>query len=134
MDAAADWIIAANASASARYGQRKREIRKEGDGRGPLPHSAGLVQSSGGHPVRMALCKTIRLFGGFSHDVYGDVLAALLAIVEAHATFGSGEQGVILADAHVHARVHLGAALTHDDVAADHFLTAELLHAEAATR
>ncbi|CDO37343.1 hypothetical protein SPHV1_320062 [Novosphingobium sp. KN65.2] len=91
------------------------------------------MQSSGGHPIRMALCKTIRLFGGFCHYVYGDVLAALLAIVEAHATFGGGEQGVILAHADVHARIHAGAALTHDDVAADHFLTAELLHAEAAT-
>ena len=70
------------------------------------------------------------LFGGDCH-VDRHVLAAKLAIMEAHAAVGQREQGVILAHADVGARVHLGPALTDDDVAADHFLTAKLLDAKA---
>src|SRR5690606_2427822 len=44
-----------------------------------------------------------------------------------------GEQGVVLADAHAHAGVVLGAALTHDDVAGLDGLAAEQLHAKAFT-
>jgi hypothetical protein len=45
-----------------------------------------------------------------------------------------GEDRVILAHAHALARPPLGAALTHDDVARDHGLAAEFLHAKAPAR
>ena len=61
---------------------------------------------------------TIRLFGGLCH-VDRHVLAAEFAFMETHAATGQREQGVILAHANVGARVHLGTALTNDDVAAD---------------
>src|SRR5205085_9481938 len=76
----------------------------------------------------------IRLFCGLCHCVHRDVLAGLLAVVESDAAGGKREQGVILADADIDARVDPGPALAHDDVAADHFLAAELLHAEATAR
>ena len=41
-----------------------------------------------------------------------------------------GEQGIVLADADVHARLDLGAALAHDDRPAGHKLPAESLHAQ----
>src|SRR5690348_14563663 len=59
------------------------------------------------------------------------IFAAKLAIAERDAAVGKREQGVILAEPDVAARVPLGAALAHDDVAGEHSLTAELLHAEA---
>src|SRR4029079_18466744 len=43
---------------------------------------------------------------------------------------GSGEQGVIAADADVGARIHLGAALADQDVAGQHLLAAEALDAQ----
>jgi len=42
-----------------------------------------------------------------------------------------GEQGVVLANADIVARVELGAALTHEDVAGRNQLTAVALHAQA---
>src|SRR5258706_15332120 len=75
----------------------------------------------------------IQLFGGGCHDVYRDVFAAKLAIVESHAAFCEREQRVILADTDIGARINAGAVLANDDIAADHVLTAELLDAEAAT-
>ena len=72
------------------------------------------------------------LFGGFRHGVDRHIFAAKLAIVESDLALGGCEQRVVLAHANVDTRVNLGAALTHDNVAADHFLTAELLHAKAA--
>src|SRR4051812_43804540 len=71
------------------------------------------------------------LFGGDCHNVDRHVLAALLAIVESDAAAGERKEGVILAEADIGARIDAGAALADDDVAADHFLAAELLHAEA---
>src|SRR4029453_2840444 len=41
------------------------------------------------------------------------------------------KEGVFLADADIGAGVPLGAALTHEDVAGEHLLATELLHAEA---
>jgi hypothetical protein len=38
---------------------------------------------------------------------------------------------MVLADADIGARIIFGAALAHDDVAADDMLAAELFHAEA---
>src|SRR5438045_8021882 len=59
------------------------------------------------------------------------VFAAELAVAERDAAVGKREQGVILADADVVARVPFGAALAHDDVAGAHGLAAELLHTKA---
>lgn len=72
------------------------------------------------------------LFGGLRHHVDRHVFTAKLAFVKAHAAFRESEQGVILTHAHVHTRIHLGTTLADDDVAADHFLTTELLDAKAA--
>src|SRR5215210_6051923 len=60
-----------------------------------------------------------------------DVLATKLAVSKRDLSVGKRKQGVILAQADVVARVPLGAALTHDDVAGANGLAAELLHAEA---
>ena len=46
--------------------------------------------------------------------------------------FGLGEQGVILANAHVIAGMELGTALTHDDVARNGNLAAVKLYAQTA--
>src|SRR3954447_18290042 len=59
------------------------------------------------------------------------VLTAELAISERDLAVGERKQGMILAQADVVARVPLGAALAHDDVAGAHGLAAELLYAEA---
>src|SRR5947208_11856715 len=57
--------------------------------------------------------------------------AAKLAVAERDAAVRKRKQGMILAQADVVARVPLGAALAHDDVAGEDRLSAELLHAEA---
>ena len=44
---------------------------------------------------------------------------------------GEGEQRVVTTQAHVGARVELGAALAHDDVASGDSFAAEALYAEA---
>src|SRR5690606_7442749 len=62
------------------------------------------------------------------HAHKGALIHALLA--ERHTAFGRGEQRVIAAHAHVVAGVIDGTTLTHDDVAGQHMLTAELLHAK----
>jgi hypothetical protein len=76
----------------------------------------------------------VRLFGSLRKHVYRHVFAAKLAFMESHNAFRSREQGVILAHANVGTSMEAGAALTHDDVAADHILAAELLHTKATTR
>ena len=53
------------------------------------------------------------------------------ALDELHGAFGQREQGVILADADVFARVVFGAALANDDVAGEDELTAVALDAKA---
>src|SRR6478735_1993546 len=73
------------------------------------------------------------LFGGFRHNLHRAEFTAELALVECHAAVDEREKGVILADADIGARIEFGAALTHEDVAGDRFLTTELLHAEATT-
>src|SRR3954447_24551742 len=60
-----------------------------------------------------------------------DVFAAKLAVAERDLAVGKRKKSMILAQADVVARVPLGAALTHDDVAGANTLAAELLHAEA---
>src|SRR5690348_12563244 len=59
------------------------------------------------------------------------VLAAQLAVAECDGAVGKRKERMILAQADVVARVPLGAALAHDDVAGADGLAAELLHAEA---
>src|SRR3982751_3573940 len=59
------------------------------------------------------------------------VLTAELAISERDLAVGKRKQGMVLAQADIVARVPLGAALTHDDVAGANGFAAELLHAEA---
>src|SRR5690606_37784905 len=59
------------------------------------------------------------------------IFAAELAVVESDAAVGGREQRVVLAHPDVDARIDPGPALTHDNVAADHVLSAELLHAKA---
>src|SRR5690606_7819048 len=49
---------------------------------------------------------------------------------ELHKAIGFGEQGVVFAQAHVHAWVKLGAALTHDDATGIDGLAAEHFNAE----
>src|SRR5882757_10843769 len=76
----------------------------------------------------------IRLFGGGlygRHDVH--VGSVVLFGGELHRPADRREQGVVAAHAAIHARPELGAALTDDDVAGEHLLTAELLHAETLT-
>src|ERR1044072_661736 len=65
------------------------------------------------------------------HGLDADELAAELAVAKRDGAGGQREQGMILADADSGARTIFGAALAHDDVAADDALAAELLHAEA---
>ena len=60
--------------------------------------------------------------------VHLDLAAGALA--ERHDAVGGGEQGVVAADADILAGIHLGAALTDQDVARQDFLAAEALHAE----
>src|SRR3954447_5940717 len=59
-----------------------------------------------------------------------DVFATKLAVAERDLTVGKCKKRVVLAQADVVARVPLGAALAHDDVAGAHGLAAELLYAE----
>ena len=53
------------------------------------------------------------------------------ALAEFNPAIGLGKQGVVGAHADVIAWPELGAALTHDDVAADHSFAAELLQAQS---
>src|SRR5690606_3956065 len=59
-----------------------------------------------------------------------DPLGGLAAGLEGHHAVDEGEQRMVAADAHVHARMHLRSALADDDVAGDHGLAAVLLHTE----
>src|SRR6185295_2466786 len=54
-----------------------------------------------------------------------------LAISERDLAVGKRKEGMVLAQADVVARVPLGAALAHDDVAGEDIFPTELLHAEA---
>src|SRR5215217_2002839 len=53
------------------------------------------------------------------------------ALAELDRAGGGGEDRVVPADADAQARLELGPALAHDDLAAGHGLTGEDLHAEA---
>jgi hypothetical protein len=71
-----------------------------------------------------------RLFwGGCRHDAYEGATLALG--VETHFPVDEREEGVVLAEANIGARMEFRTALTDEDVAGDNVLTAELLHAKA---
>ena len=71
------------------------------------------------------------LFGGLCHNLYRAIAAAELALGKRNAAVDQREQGVILADADVRAGIEVGAALTHENVAGNALLAAELLDAKA---
>src|SRR6056297_2759148 len=74
------------------------------------------------------------LLGGLRGRKYRNEGAPLEALGKGHAALGGGEDRVILADADALARPPLGAALSHDDVARHHALTAEFLDAKPPAR
>src|SRR5690606_8948249 len=69
--------------------------------------------------------------GHFSGRKNRHVASAVGFFGEFYSAVGGREQGVVAAEADVVARVEGGAALAHEDVAGQHVLAAELLHAEA---
>ena len=72
---------------------------------------------------------------GYTRFDFARKLCGTLAFLAAHLEFDApghlGEQGVVGPDADVDARMPLCAALAHEDVAGEHALAAESLHAEA---
>jgi hypothetical protein len=85
-----------------------------------------------GRKFRPFLCqqRAQRLLGSNRQCINRNILPAELALMEDHAATLKREQGVILAHADVATRIHLGAALTDDDVAGNDFLATELLDAQ----
>src|SRR3569623_2675959 len=75
----------------------------------------------GGDPVGHPM-----LFGRNRH-VDRTELSAKLAVVEHDSAVDEREQGMVLAHADVKSWLEIGPALTHEDVAGDGFLPAELL-------
>ena len=63
--------------------------------------------------------------------MHAHLLVKLALALEAHDTIHLGKEGVILADAHVQAGMHLGAPLTNQDVAGQHELAISPLRAQA---
>src|SRR3546814_10201435 len=82
-------------------------------------------------PPRSTRTDTLFPYTTLFRSVDRYIFAAELAGVEYHAAFAQREQRMVLAHADIAARIDAGAALANDDVAADHFLTAELLNAKA---
>ena len=77
---------------------------------------------------------TVRmLFGGHCCHIDRHIFAAKATSMESDAAFDQCEEGMVFAHADAFARVHFRAALTNDNVSADHFLTAELFHAKPTT-
>src|SRR5262245_38872340 len=72
-----------------------------------------------------------RLFGGERRRrSHVDLDLAAAALAERHDAVGGGEQRVVAADADIVTGVHLGAALTDQDVAREDLLAAEALHTQ----
>ena len=71
-----------------------------------------------------------RRFGGARRRAHVDLDLAAGPLAERDDAVGGGEQGVVAADADILAGVHLGAALTDQDVAREDLLAAEALHAQ----
>src|SRR3546814_19102603 len=85
-----------------------------------------------GRPPGRPLIRSSRLFGGFGHHVDAHIFAAELAVVECDPSAHEREKGMILADAHITARVNSRSALTNHNVAGVHFLSAITPHTETA--
>src|SRR5215213_10064920 len=68
--------------------------------------------------------------GALRDRIDRDLPPVLVLELELDDTVHQGEQGVIVAPAHVLARVELGAPLADDDVARNHLLATEPLDAE----
>jgi hypothetical protein len=66
---------------------------------------------------------------GLLRGVNADLEARPILVLELHESIDERVDREIGSEADVAARVPLGAALAHDDVAGDDFLPAELLHA-----
>ena len=94
---------------------------------------SALPAATPGQPLKATRASIVRLFGSLCHHIYRYIFAAKFAVVEHHAAFGKRKQGVVLANTHIAARIDLGAALTHDNVATDDGFAAEFLHAKATT-
>src|SRR4051812_15331810 len=82
-------------------------------------------------PCSGAAISLRRRSGCFGLGLHRDRGATTGAGVEGHPTGRLGEQGMVLANSDIGAWVELGAALADQDVARDHHLLAELLHAQA---
>src|SRR4051812_10212889 len=72
------------------------------------------------------------LLSGEWQRLHGDMHLALGLAGEFHLAVDQGEDRVVTAEADIGAGIPLGAALTHQDVAGNDGLAAELLDAEAA--
>ncbi len=66
---------------------------------------------------------------GYGYDRYHALVTS--SFVELHYAINQSIECVIFTDAHVSARIVLGATLTHDDVASYYIFTAEFFHAES---
>ena len=108
--------------------KRKREPNRP-VGVVPSPFMSGQAGRSG-HPKGDPISDR-RLFGSNRQHINRYIFAAKATFVEAHAATRRGEQRVILAQAHIHARIDAGAALTDDDVARNDGFAAKFLNAKA---
>src|SRR3546814_5910291 len=70
-------------------------------------------------PLDLVECSRERRVRSRLRREYRHIGAALLAVMELHLAVAGREQGVILAEADILARMHLGAALADQDVAGD---------------
>src|SRR3546814_9836509 len=108
-----DWSSDVCSSDLQRTGARER-AKKKGDGDpSPSSRSAAADGRPGGHPPALFSGARRRLLQGIDRHVSA---AAALGL-EGNGALGLGEEGVVLAEADVAARVELGAALAHQDVA-----------------
>lgn len=89
-----------------------------------------LVRINAGYVI----VKLVACFGaGLLHEGHHAdalLLAAATHTLKNHNAFAGGENGVILADANIQARVEFGTALAHDNIPRDHSLPCVDLHAK----
>src|SRR5580692_6713838 len=108
-------------------GAAARDILLAAERKTAIPAVAGFDQDFYFVDEQLGLLRG-RSVGYVGVDV--DVLAHAAAVAEFDHAGDFGEQGVVLAAADVHAGLHFGAALTHDDGTAGDKLTAEGLYAQ----
>src|SRR5512143_4071262 len=94
----------------------------------PGPASTWMVASSTNCMERLAAAP--RLTSGFGSDHADDTALEAAFLLEFHLTISGREQRVVASTADVVAGMKLSAALTHDDVACEYCLTAELLQTQ----